>query len=107
MSTLSTSLGTLFNTLTSSGVAEATAQAIVKGVAGNSALKSTLSGLIQQAVIDQNNPAALSKLATDISTTPGCPLLIANAAPGLVSAAQNPAQFMSLVGSIESQINQL
>lgn len=107
MSTLSASLSNIFSSLTSSGVAESTAQSVVKSLIGNSALKNTLTSLVQQAVVNQNNAAALSKLATDIATTPGCPQLIAMAAPGLVSAAQNPTQFMSLVGSMESQINQL
>lgn len=100
-------MGSIITTLTNAGVTPANAITAAKSLlAGNTALRSTLQGLTNQMVVNQGNPANVQRLAQTIETTPGATPIIISAAQA-VGAATTPADFVSGINALETQINAL
>jgi hypothetical protein len=75
-------------------------------LAGNYALKKTLTALVNQAIVNEANVPVLQHIAMTIEATPGTPPGIVSLAPSL--ATQTTALgFMQVVQSLETEINKL
>jgi hypothetical protein len=107
MSILSSKFSTVFNALTTSGVASNAAMSLLKSLAGNTQLKATLTAQVNQLVANESNAAALQKLAIDIETTPGCPTAIVGLANAVAAPGLTAPQFMQIVEQMETEIGKL
>ena len=99
--------GSLMTALTNAGVTPTNALAAVKSLAGNTQLKNSLTSYATQMVVNEGNAANLSKLASDIGTTPGCPAAIIALANAAAAPALSPTEFMQNIEMIEAEISKL
>jgi hypothetical protein len=99
--------GSLMTALTNAGVTPSNALAAVKSLAGNTQLKNTLTALVNQMVVNEGNAANLTKLASDVGTTPGCPAAIVALANSAATLGLPPTEFMQNIEMIETEIAKL
>lgn len=107
MSTIGTSLSSIFNSLTSSGVSSTVAGSVLSALSSTYKLKSALNNLVVQAVADRAYPDVLAKVVMNIETTQGVPPAILDLAGTLPSKASDVGAYMLVIQEIETAIGQI